>query len=90
MRILTSGRALLPEVYASTFDALKTARKQTVIATGSYAGFNEISSLSVTPDGGLIAVGTVDMIHLLGSDGRQIVPPIPAPDGRFTYTNQLA
>ncbi len=30
---LKSGRALLPEVYASTFDALKIARKQRVIET---------------------------------------------------------
>jgi WD40 repeat protein len=87
---LDSGRRVLPEVLASLFESLQLARQFQVIEADQDVSFGNISSIASTPDSRLIAVGTADLVFIVDRNGRDAAPPIMAPDGYNTLTNQLA
>ena len=87
---LDSNRGVLPEVHSSLFEVLQVARQIKVIRSNQDVGFGNISSVAVTPDGSLMAVGTADMIFIVDRNGHDAAPPISAPDGYNTLTNQVA
>lgn len=87
---LDSGRQVLPEVQSSLFEALQVARQLKVLQSNQDVSFGKISSVAVTPDGSLFAVGTADMIFIIDRKGHDVAPPISAPDGYNTLTNQVA
>ena len=76
---------LLPEVHATLFDVLQSARTIRHVKSVLEFDFTDISAFAISSDQKKIAIVGSDMVHILDQTGKPIAPPIPAPNGRHIF-----